>query len=218
MNKNISFLIALSIFNFSFAQPTELENTAETTTEIEVSNAVIRSHNLTITIQPKDLNDTALFEDKAQELLNIIQSVHRTQDGSNLYNKILIFIKETQEAIIAGLNLFSSANNSNPIQVIETITETIASENTQDSQKNIATENESKELETSTKNIAISINISLEKTEDENLFNALTTKMNDLMLVINENSKSAEDVVTMLNDIILASQHLPNTNLTIKIN
>ncbi len=245
MNKNISFFIALAIFNFSFAQETTTENeqaiatenAQEITTEdkqdaiaeLETSNPVYRSHNLTITIQPKDLNDTALFDEKKQELLNIIQSVHRTQDGSNLYNKILIFIKEAQEAIIAGLNLFSAATNSNSVQIVKAAAETVASEapdaisqeseeSTPAVQKDIATENESKESDASIKNIEFSINISLEKTEDEDLFDSLTAKMNDLILAINENSKSAEDVVTMLNDIILASQHLPNTNLTIKIN
>lgn len=279
MNKNISFFIALSIFNFTYTQEAINDSQVETIT-LEQNKTLTRNHNLTIRIQAKDLNDTALFDQKSQELLDIIQTVHRSQNGAHLYSQILNFIKELQEAIVAGYNLFTTATTSNSAQIISVIKEAMSTESTSAVQEETAVESEatskasevvreeneadnvvsqenneavvveetvaqeetaSSQVVTTTeenvvapevtetlaetkaesldsKHIEINLNVFLEKSEDEELFNAICAKMDALAEILNNNSSSAQDVTNLFNDLILAAHHLQNTNLTIKIN
>jgi hypothetical protein len=252
MNKKISFFIALAIFNFTFASE-------ETTTQdqqiqeeqvltLKDSNFATRSYLFKATIQAKDVSDTSLFDQKAQELFDMIQTAHRDQNSSNLYNQILVFVKELQEAILAGLNLFTTATTSCPIKIIQT-SETAEVPQVDDlaQQKEVTTEasfvttEEETIVETTTfvteeetttepvttqaqteaalgKQIEFSLNVSLEREEDEELFNSITEKMDTLAQMLNANSYEAEVITSLLNDIILAANNLPNTNLTIKIN
>lgn len=129
MNKNISFFIALSFCNIAFTN--EIINDSSKEIVILEDKKSIPSHNLIIKIQSKN-DDSKLFNEKAEELMNIIQAVHRSQNSSNLYNQILAFIKETQEAILAGYNLITTATTATPFQLFSAVEEALTQEKTSD--------------------------------------------------------------------------------------
>lgn len=222
MNKNITFFLVLSFFSAIFST----ENNTKTCT-------------FEYTVSPKDFNDHNDFNNTTKQLLSLFDDIHRNpENNTTFYDKLLAFIKEVQEAIIAGVNLLSTSSSSanetiatiNEVaqtaeEIIQTV-EAVQANIAQDAQaKTIETVEVNEEASTSTTNaietveaeavkaieipkIKIIITISCDNEEKETLFEELKNKMNALADAVNGQTCTAEDFVTTLNTIIQESKQL----------
>jgi hypothetical protein len=97
MNKNITFFLVLSFFSAAFS----IEHTTKTCSFEYV-------------VSPKNSNDLNDFHHTTKQLLNLFEEIHRNpESNTTFYDKLLAFIKEVQEAVIAGVNLLSTSTSTN---------------------------------------------------------------------------------------------------------
>ncbi len=219
MNKNITFFLALSFFSFAFS----VENNTQTCSFEYV-------------VSPKDSNDLNDFNTATQKLLNLFEDVHRNpENNSTFYDKLLVFIKELQEAVVAGVNLISTSSASlaqtiatinqvadvaeDIVQTAEIVQTIQANADNQDQTKTMeaveATEvqeaSASEETQASaveTPNIKITTTISCDNPEKEFLFEQLKNKMDALAQTVNTQACTPQQFVEMLHAIIQESKEL----------
>lgn len=243
MNKNITFFLLLSFFNIALSA----ENKTKTCSFEYV-------------VSPKDAHDLHDFNDATQKLLKLFDDIHRNpENNTTFYDNLLGFIQELQQAVIAGLNLFSSSSTStnNEIATVnevaqtseEVVTTVEAVEAAQAAQANItevtqatttqasavaATQvntvattqaNVTEAAATNTAEVAptktaqvteenapqapkikIATTISCDDSEKEASFEELKSKMTVLAEAVNDQTCTAEQLVTMLNTIIQESK------------
>lgn len=183
-------------------------------------SALNKTYTLNYTVTAKD-NDASDLNNSVEKLVSLFQEEARRSpsNGEGFYNKILVFIKELQEAIIAGVNLLASTSTStndtittiNEVaQTAEAIVETL--ENVENAQAAPAT------TRAITRNIEFSLTISCENPEKEVLFETLKNKMIALSEAFNKQACSAEEFVAAFNSIIQESKDLGSSgNLTINV-
>ncbi len=114
MNKNL-LLAAAFVFCATINATPENDNNNS------ASSFTPKSCSLTYTVTVGKNQSTADFYDSVLAIRTIINSQYKSVPS--LYQNLLIFIKELQEAIVAGLNLFSSASVSQEslIEVVQDI-------------------------------------------------------------------------------------------------
>lgn len=196
MNKNVIFFLALNIFGLTTAASTTLENP--------------KTHTLSYTFAAKE-NDSPDFQQAKEKLVMLFEDMRRDpSNNTNLYDKLLTFIKELQEAIIAGINLFSTASTSGSnaavtVQEVAQTAETIveALENANQAQT-VPTRHRA----ITNPHIEIALTISCDNSEKESLFEELKTKMNNLAEAFNHRTYSTEELTQLLHDIIQGSKEL----------
>ncbi|MBI2344829.1 hypothetical protein HYV10_02020 [Candidatus Dependentiae bacterium] len=201
MNKNIITFLALSICGLTLTsdQYTTKERTA---------------YALVYKIAPKDTQNLTDFNENAEKLVALFESVQRKQcDEGIFYNKILTFIKELQEAIVAGLNLFGMASTSTNVPVVtinevaqnaETVAEKLENiENIENIPAFPITQKSPR-----TPYIEIILTISSNDLEKNTSLEILKAKIDALAEAFNSNSNTPEELVKMLNDIIQESKVL----------
>lgn len=205
MNKNILFSIALSIFGLTFA-----EETAQATL-IHAQKSVFQSSTLSLAFSAKDSEDLNDLNTATNKLITLFESMQKNQNSSeNFYGKLLVFVKELQEAVIAGLNLFGTAttSTSNAVQtvqeiaqsaetLIETVSDVQSEENAPTAQKSITAPQ-----------IKFSFIISIYNEEQQAALEQLTAKMNAAAQAYNEQTCSMDTLVEMIQVIVIESKNL----------
>lgn len=219
MNKNITFFLVLSFFSVTFS----VENNTKTCS-------------FEYTVSPKNSNDLSDFNHVTQKLLSLFESVHRNpENNTTFYDKLLTFIKELQEAVIAGVNLLSSSSSSTneviatinqvaqtaedivqTVEAVQTVQTNIAEEaptktietveTTEVKQANVSEENQTKAVEIH--NIKIITTISCDNPEKDALFEELKNKMDVLAQAVNTQTCTPKEFVEMLHTIIQESKEL----------
>ncbi|MCX5923953.1 MAG: hypothetical protein NTZ68_00810 [Candidatus Dependentiae bacterium] len=122
MTKNTILLAAL--FAFSSLVNANVETIAKTA----------KVFTFEYTVQPKS-SDFTDWNNANASLLELANKVQTKSSGSSFYQSVLVFIKEMQEAIAAGLNLFGSVSTSQDSfsEIIQDITAEAIEQNVKES-------------------------------------------------------------------------------------
>lgn len=196
MKKNIIFFIALTVFGLNFAS----------NSPVDKAN---KEYTLSYKFFAKNIENMTDFNQTTQKLIGLFEDTQRSpENGANFYDKLLIFIKELQEAIIAGINLvgIASTSSNDTIATINEIAQTAETfVETLDEVEKIQTP-PTKSRKTEQPHIEIALTISCDNPEKENLFEGLKIKMNTLAEAFNNQTYSAEELTAMLHALISESR------------
>jgi len=208
MNKNILFFIALAVFNIA--------NTADLNT-----NKSSQEYTLKYTFKAIDTQNLTDFNNASKGLIELFESTRKnSSNNTNFYDKLLNFIKELQEAVIAGINLFSSASTTSnaAIETVNDIAQTaeVAVEALEQVEKIQTLPAQSRKI--NVPHIEIGLTVSCEDEEKENSFVSLKAKMDLFAQAFNDKTCSAEESVKNLTQIIEECKSLGLiANLTVNI-
>ncbi|MFA5998403.1 MAG: hypothetical protein WC747_00070 [Candidatus Babeliales bacterium] len=122
MTKNTLFLTAL----FAFSSIVNAN-------DLQVAQSA-KIFTFQYSVQPKN-NDFTDWNNANASLIELANRVQTKSTGTTFYQSVLIFIKEMQEAIAAGLNLFGSISTSQESfsEIIQDITQAAIEDNVKDS-------------------------------------------------------------------------------------
>ncbi len=188
-------------------------------------------------VQAKDATNLEALSEFNVKLRNLIGEMNENSarsEGVDVYQKFLIFIKEVQEAIAAGANLFGSvALSQEPIialveDVIEDVVQAESEDVASEEIKTVVVEeqvlNEEAEVATSEENVAsvtaetnpvivITFSCTIVNPSQEEIWSAAIATFQTLANKINNNEITADELVASLTEVYTALSQLENAGL-----
>jgi type I site-specific restriction endonuclease len=190
-------------------------------------------------VQAKDTRNfetLAEFNGKLRGLIAEMNDNSVRSAGSDIYQKFLVFVKEMQEAIVAGLNLFGSvAISQEPLvalveEVVEQVAEQAAEEQVaEEVNKSVADEQaevaavseevaEVSEVEVApavNPAIVITFTCKISDASQEEAWNASIATLQTLADKINSNETTSEEVVAALTELYNTLSQLEGSGLNL---
>lgn len=181
----------------------------------------------TYSVQALDTSDMTDFAKFNSQLNDLIVDIHRGQ-SSNMYEQTLNFLKELQEAIVAGVNLFSSVvtTQESAAEMIVEETEKVAEETdavadsamNQDEQTEDVIANVSEETDAVVSvNPALNISVmcTLLNQQDLELWNSAKSTLQALADNMNNNVCTPDEIIATLNNVYDILIQLEGSNLSL---
>lgn len=218
MNKNILFFAVFSFFSFAFASEEITEQCPATTEDACAQETTFTPMKFTLSysIKPGADASTADFDAATSTMRELIDAGHRGSPA--LYQNLLTFIKELQEAIIAGVNLFTVASTSqeNITVIVEKAVIEDIEESIENAVENLSQQSTSKGLvEDVTNNLTVAYSIVVDKVENLQVWESVKAQMIALAQALNMRTKSPAELSDMLEIIMHDAQPLHNSTTTL---
>lgn len=246
MNKNITFLAVFGLVSLTaLATETELiseinhvaaeavETVANVEATVEAVEQVAQTvqadvaaveaaftpmrFTLAFTVTPGADESVADFEAMTATAKELIEAGRK--GSPSVYQNILVFIKEVQEAIVAGMNLFAVASTSQ--ESLTALVEEVALEAAQDVIKNETEQINAQDLpskgivEDTTNNILVAYSVVVDKIEKLAAWESIKAQMIAVAEAVNLRTKSSAEITSMLGNILEDAQELENSVLTL---
>lgn len=241
MNKNILFFAVLGFFSLDtiasehttpaeeiIAAVEEVETAAHdvivAAEAVDVAVAAVEAvaftpvkFTMSFTITPGSDASTTDFDSAAATMKELIEAGHR--GSPSLYQNLLVFIKELQEAIVAGMNLFAVATTSQEtvVEMIEDVAVEAVQNGALDTVAQVAQiDLPSKGIvEDATNSLTIAYSIVVDKVENLALWESVRAQMIALADALNMRTKSPAELSSMLETIMHDAQPLHNSMTTL---
>ena len=188
----------------------------------------------TYSVQAKDATDCNDIAEFHNQMRSMIDDIHVNRCVSaNMYEKLLSFIKEVQEAIVAGFNLFSASHTAvTEVEelanvLVESVAETVEQAADQVLTRDV-TLDESEIVEQATEEVdqaqdavvanikpvvLISISCSVLEPSELELWNNATVMLQDLSDKINAQVLSPLEIIDAINQVALILQQLQSADM-----
>ncbi|MBP6892219.1 hypothetical protein KBB68_01420 [Candidatus Babeliales bacterium] len=186
-------------------------------------------------VQAKDTNNVETLTEFNEKLRGLIKEMNEDSvrsAGSDIYQKFLIFVKEMQEAIIAGFNLFGSVSTlQEPLVefVEEAVVQAVEEQATEEVNKSVVDEQAeiatvSEDVSATMQDVTPAVNPIITITftckildaSQEELWNVTVGMFQALADKINSNQITSEELVTALTEIYQTLSKLEGSGLNLQ--